>query len=283
MSPKKNSLPDLNSIVPDFFRGIDPSIVKENDSLERMQRNCVEQTNPFACYFTLLLGEKPEITWRHNTGKHFGITDLRFEDIFSLIHPAWLFTYINFAKAMYEVASLYPNLIMKPGASAGSLVPLRHRSGKYYWYHQVSVCVCDDGLKLAAHLNYYHQSTVYTGQLPTMPTLTTSGEANPLLGSALNKLSLEFLPNFLAEFLSGAQVNFILQYREIISTHTGGKVPASEILDLVDGVDTIDNLNKLKQRIKNRLKGHFQHPLLNSTERLAIWLNRYFPLMESEH
>lgn len=276
---KKTDSLDLNRIISDFYRGIDSNVIKGNDYLERIQRNCVEQTNPFACYFTLLLGEKPEITWRHNTGKHFGIVDLQYEDVFGLVHPAWLFAYINFARAMYEVAYTHPELIMEKGASAGSLVPLRHRSGEHYWYHQISVRVANDGAQLAAHLNYYHQSTVYTGQLPAMPTLTTFGEQNPILTAALNRCAQEFLPDFLAEFLSEAQVSFILQYRKIIIAE--GKKPVQrELLILIDGVDTIDNLSKIKQRIKKSLSDHFQHPSLNSAHSLAIWLNRYFPLME---
>jgi hypothetical protein len=270
---------DLNYIISDFYRDIDSDVIKGNDYLERVQRNCVEQTNPFACYFTLLLGEKPEITWRYNTGQHFGIVDLQYEDVFDLVHPAWLFSYMNFARSMYEIAYTYPELIMKKGASAASLVPLRHRSGEYYWYHQISVRVANDGNQLAAHLNYYHQSTVYTGQLPAMPTLTTFGEQNIMMTSDLNKLSLRFLPGFLAEFLAEAQVNFMLQYRKVIAANGGKKIVQRELLNHIDGVDTIDNLNKIKQRIKKSLVAHFQHPSLDSAHSLAIWLNRYFPLM----
>jgi len=214
----------LKSIISEFFRDVDFSVVKENNQLKQMQANCVEQTNPFACYFTLVLGHEPKITWRHNTGGHFGIVDLQYEDIFRLVHPAWLFTYVSFAKAIYEVAYAYPELIMTKGASAGSLVPLRHRSGKYYWYHQISVRAANVEDKLAAHLNYYHRSTVYAGQLPTMPVLTTFGEENPILTKSLNRLSLEFLPDFLADFLQEAQVKFILQYREIIASRAGKKI-----------------------------------------------------------
>jgi len=270
----------LKSIISEFFRDVDFSVVKENNQLKQMQANCVEQTNPFACYFTLVLGHEPKITWRHNTGGHFGIVDLQYEDIFRLVHPAWLFTYVSFAKAIYEVAYAYPELIMTKGASAGSLVPLRHRSGKYYWYHQISVRAANVEDKLAAHLNYYHRSTVYAGQLPTMPVLTTFGEENPILTKSLNRLSLEFLPDFLADFLQEAQVKFILQYREIIASRAGKKIIQRELLKQLDGVDTIDNLNKIKQRIKKNLIAYFQHPSLNSAHNLAIWLNRYFPLLD---
>ncbi len=280
MPRKKITSLDLDRIISDFYRGVDSSVIKGNDYLEKIQRNCVEQTNPFACYFTLLLGEKPEITWRHNTGKHFGIVDLQYEDVFRLVHPSWRFAYINFARAMYEVAYNHPESVIKKGASAGSLVPLRHRSGEYYWYHQISVRAANDGDQLAAHLNYYHQSTVYNGQLPAMPTLTTFGEQDPLLTIELNKLSLEFLPAFLGEFLQEAQVNFILQYRKIIASGVSKKFIQSELLNQVAGVDTIDNLNKIKHRIKKKVTDYFKHPSLNSAHSLAIWLNRYFPLMD---
>lgn len=278
MSFKENRHLDLNSIALDFYREIDSAVVENNDYLKQMQRNCMEQANPFACYFTVLLGKRPEITWRHNTGKHFGIVDLKYKDAFSLVHPSWLFSHLNFTRMMYEIVSKHPQKI-GTGAAASILIPLLHRSGKYYWYHQISVRVANDGDKMAAHLNYYHRSTVYTGQLPSMPVLTTFGEEDPVLTSELNRLSLEFLPGFLAQFLSEAQVSFMLQYRKIIAAGIGEKFIQSEILDQVDGVRTVNNLNKIKHRIKKNVIDHFQHPSLNSAESLAIWLNRYFPLM----
>lgn len=274
--------PDLNSIISDFYRDIDPNILNGNESLERIQQNCVEQANPFACYFTLLLGETPEITWRHNINRHFGIIDLRYEDVFTLIHPAWLFAYINYARAMYKVARNHPELSLAAGVSAGSLIPMRHHSGEYYWYHQISVKVADDGPNMAAHLNYYHQSTSYEGQLPNLPSLTTSGEPNHSLIAELSGYALEFLPDFLGEFLSKSQVRFVLQYRKLISDKADAKRDQKKLLAQIDGVDTVENLNKIKQRIRQKLTSHFQHPSLDSVYGLAIWLNRYFPLEATE-
>lgn len=279
MTSKKNSQLDLSQITSDFYRGIDPNVIKDNDYLKRIQQNCVEQTNPFTCYFTLLLGEKPKITWRHNTARHFGIVDLSYEDVFTLVHPAWLNAYISYAGAMYEVTYNNPEINLQEGGAAGSLVPLRHRSGKYYWYHQISVRVANDGEKLAAHLNYYHQSTAYEGQLPSMPTLSTLGEVNPKLTRELNQLALEFLPGFLKDFLTESQVEFMLCYRKIIASRTDKKAGQRELLAQMDGVKTVDNLNKIKQRIRQNVVSRFQHPSLDSAYELGIWLNRYFPLM----
>lgn len=280
MSRKENKNFDLNRIVSDFYRGIDPNVIKDNEYLKRIQRNCVEQTNPFACYLTLLLGEEPKITWRHNTGNHFGIVDLQYKEIFELVHPAWLYAYVNYARAMYEVAYNHPDLSLQEGGAAGSLIPLRHRSGEYYWYHQISVRVANDGNKLAAHLNYYHQSTTYGGQLPTMPTISTSGEPNAPLTRELSMLAVKFLPGFLQEFLTDSQVDFMLRYRKIISAKDDKKTGQRELLTQMDGVKTIENLNKIKQRIRQNLATHFQHPALESAYELGIWLNRYFPLIK---
>ncbi|MEM9528692.1 MAG: hypothetical protein AAGA31_18910, partial [Bacteroidota bacterium] len=67
---------DPRSLISDLFRGVDPSVLSNNQRLERIQQNCQEQRNPFACYFTLLLGAEPKITWRHQTAEHFGLVDL---------------------------------------------------------------------------------------------------------------------------------------------------------------------------------------------------------------
>ncbi|TXF88315.1 hypothetical protein FUA23_15150 [Neolewinella aurantiaca] len=270
---------DFNRIISDIFPDIDPTVVKDNDYLHKIQRNCMEQANPFACYFTLLLGSEPRITWRHNTARHFGILDLQYEEVFTLIHPSWLFAYVNYAKAMYQVALSSPELVQE-GASAGSLIPMRHRSGDYYWYHQISVKVANDGPLLAAHVNYYHQSSVYGGQLPDMPKLTTSGEVNKELSKKLNVLALEFLPDFLAEFLSDVQIKFILEYRQIIADLGNKNIPQRTLMSQLETIDTLENLSKVKQRIKQNTIAHFQHPLLNSARSLALWLNRYFPLLE---
>lgn len=279
MAPKDNKQSYFSYSIPDIYRGISPDVIKDNDYLEKIQRNCVEQSNPFVCFITLLLAENPEITWRHNTGQHFGIVDLQYEDFFDLIHPAWLFVYMNYGRAMYEVAYRNPELVMENSAAAGSLVPLRHRSGTYYWYHQISIRVANDGTKLAAHLNYYHQSTTYTGQLPTMPTFTTAGENNPVLTAELNKLALTFLPDFLGEFLPESQVNFMLQHRKIIFAAGGQKPTQRQLLEQLPDIKSGENLNKIKHRIGKNLKTHFKHPSLDSAYGLSVMLNRYFPLI----
>ncbi|MFK8161896.1 MAG: hypothetical protein AB8H12_05475 [Lewinella sp.] len=270
--------PNIKHIISDLYSGINPDVIKNNEYLERIQRNCVEQTNPFTCYFTLLLGENPKITWRHNTGRHFGMVNLQYEDVFKLVHPAWLFAYVCYAKAMYEIAHKFSPVMTMDGAAAGSLIPMLHRSGEYFWYHQISVRVASDGDLVAAHLNYYHQSSTYTSQLPNMPQLTTSGEPNKMLTVELAKLATEFLPDFLLQFLSETQVAFMLHYREIIHIRSDDKITQGDLLELIDGVDTIDNLNKIKHRIKKSTMAHFKHPALSSAHGLGVWLNKYFPI-----
>ncbi len=280
MSQYGTDFPDIKSINAKLFPEADPNVLKDNEYMERVQRNCTEQVNPLACYLTILLGKEPRVTWRHNTANHFGIVDLQFEDLLSLIHPSWRFTYVHYGRIMYEVTHKHWDLFMEEGATAARLVPLRHRSGKYYWYHQLVIKVAGSGENIAAHLNYYQQSSPYAGQLPEMPQMMTSGEVNKLAMEELNRLALEILPDFLSHFLSEAQVKFMLQYRKVISDHGGEKMVRGALLKQIKDVDTLDNLNKLQQRIRLNVTDFFQHPSLDSAYSFALWLNRYFPLRD---
>jgi hypothetical protein len=278
MSRQSPSFPDIKAFNAKLFSDIDPKDINDFSYLDRVQQNCMEQVNPFSCYVTIMLGKEPKITWRHNTANHFGLMNIQFEELIGLIHPSWQYAFINYGKVMYEVAFKYGELFMQNGATASRLLPMRHRSGKYYWYHQISVKVADNGENVAAHLNYYQQSTPYDSQLPAMPQMATSGEVNKIGMRELNRLALEFLPDFLGQILSEAQVKFMLQYREIIHENGGEKQVKGGLLPLLEDVDTLENLNKLKQRIRGKVKDYFQHPSLDSAHSFALWLNRYFPL-----
>lgn len=269
---------DPRGLISDLFRGVDPSVLDDNERLERIQKNCQEQQNPFACYFTLLLGADPKITWRHQTVEHFGVVDLSYNDVFTLVHPSWLLSYMYYGRAMYELAHQHPEFVSAAGASAASLVPLRHKSGKYYWYHQISVSVALDGPQLAAHLNYYHQGLIYEAQLPSIPVLTTNGEANLLLMQKLAALGRAFLPSLLREYLSESQIKFMLAYRKILTDFPEGEPSQRQLLEQIVEVGSIENLNKIKQRIKKSAQTYYQHPGLSSARALGTWLNRYFPL-----
>ncbi|SEP61560.1 hypothetical protein [Neolewinella agarilytica] len=280
---QKNSF-HLNTggLISDLFSGIDPSVVDDNEYLQRIQENCQRQQNPFSCYLTLLLGEKPKVVWRHNTAAHFGLMNMQFEDIFTLVHPAWLFSYISYARAMYKLAAVYPELVNTEGASAASLIPMRHRSGKYYWYHQVSIRAAHDRGRLAAHLNYYHQSVEYGNQLPSMPKLTTKGMINPTMMAALKKEAENLAGPFMAEFLSDCQVKFMLEYRKLIHRNGGRKVSQGAILEQIPQLVNIENLNKYKQRVRLSARDYFKHPLIDSAYSLAKLLNQYYPLADEE-
>lgn len=281
MSRQGPDFPDIKKLNAELFSNVDPKDIKDFSYLEHVQKNCMEQVNSFSCYVTILLGKEPKISWRHNTANHFGLMNLQYEDLLGLIHPSWRFTYINYSKAIYEVAFKYADLFKQNGATGSRQLPMRHRSGQYYWYHQVSVKVADDGNNIAAHLNYYQQSTPYEAQLPAMPQMATSGEVNKLGMKELNRLGLEFLPDYLSQFLPDTQVKFMLQYRKIVFEYDGKKIPKRELLQLLDDVDTLENINKLKQRIRGNIKDYFQHPFLDSAYGLALWLNRYFPFQNS--
>jgi hypothetical protein len=97
----------------------------------------------------------------------------------------------------------------------------------------------------------------------------------------LNRLALEMLPDFLRQFLPETQVNFMLQYRKVLFENGGKKQVQGGLLKRIDEVDTLDNLNKLKQRIRLNVKDYFRHPSLDSAYGLGLWLNRFFPFMES--
>ncbi|WP_020568610.1 hypothetical protein [Neolewinella persica] len=278
MSQQNPDFPDIRKINAELFSNLDSNDIKDFEYLKQVQQNCMEQVNPFTCYVTILLGKDPKITWRHNTANHFGLVDLQFEDLIGLVHPSWRFLYVNSAKVIYEVAYKYRNIFMQKGSTAVRQLPLRHRSGQYYWYHQVSVKVADDGDSLAAQINYYQQSTPYEAQLPTMPQMATSGEVNKVGMKELNRLTLEFLPDFLGQFLSDAQVKFMLQYRKVLFESGGKKQVQGGLLKRLDEVDTLDNLKKLKQRIRLNVTDYFQHPSLDSAYGLGLWLNYCFPL-----
>lgn len=278
MSRQSPSFPDIKEFNAKLFSDIDPKDISDFSYLNRVQQNCVEQVNPFSCYVTIMLGKEPQITWRHNTANHFGLMNIQFEELIGLIHPSWRYAFLKYGQVMYEVAFKYGELFMQNGATASRLLPMRHRSGKYYWYHQISVKVADNGENVAAHLNYYQQSTPYGSQLPAMPQMATSGEVNKVGMKELNRLALEFLPEFLGQILSEAQVKFMLQYREIIHENGGEKQVKGGMLPLLEDVDTLQNLNKLKQRIRGKVKDYFKHPSLDSAHAFALWLNRYFPL-----
>jgi hypothetical protein len=94
----------------------------------------------------------------------------------------------------------------------------------------------------------------------------------------LKILALTFLPGFLAQFLSDTQIGFMLQYRKLVFESPAEKMVQGNLLGQLDGVETIENLNKLKQRIRKSTMAYFKHPALDSAHALAIWLNRYFPL-----
>ncbi len=276
---QKNSFHlNTSGLITDLFSGIDPSVVDNNEYLKRIQENCQRQQNPFSCYLTLLLGDKPKVIWRHNTAAHFGLMNIQYEDVFSLIHPAWLFAYVSYARAMYKLTMTYPEFVNAEGASAASLIPMRHRSGKYYWYHQVSIRAAQDRGQLAAHLNYYHQSTEYGNQLPSMPKLTTKGMLNPQMMAALNKEGQDLAGPFMAEFLSECQVNFMLLYRKLIHQSGGRKVSQGDILKQIPHLVNIENLNKYKQRVRLSARDYFKHPMIDSAYALAKLLNQYFPL-----
>ncbi|WP_157472108.1 hypothetical protein [Neolewinella persica] len=277
MSKQGPDFPDIKKLTAVLFKNIDPNDIEDFEYLEHVQRNCTEQVNPFACYITILLSKEPRVTWRHNTESHFGLVDLQFEDLIGLMHPSWRFMYLNYGEALYKVAFKHRDLFMQKGTAARQL-PMRHRSGKYYWYHQVSVKVADNGETLAAHLNYYQQSSPYEAQLPAMPQMTSAGDISKVCMKELNRLGLELLPEYLSQFLPETQVKFMLQYRKIVFENEGKKQVKGGVLHLIDEVDTLENLNKLKQRIRLNVIDYFQHPSLDSAHGLALWLNLYFPL-----
>lgn len=283
MKQKKHFHADTCELITDIFSGINPSVVDNNEYLQRIQENCQRQQNPFSCYLTLLLGDKPKVIWRHNTSAHFGLVNIQYDDLFSLIHPAWLSAYINYSQAMYKLTIAFPDFINSEGASAASLIPMRHRSGKYYWYHQVSIGAAKDRGRLAAHLNYYHQSTEYGSQLPSMPKLTTMGMVNPRMMAALKKEGQALARPFMAEFLSESQVAFMLLYRKVIHRSGGRKVSQGEILKQIPQLVNIENLNKYKQRVRLSARDYFKHPMIDSAFALAKLLNQYFPLIDEKN
>ena len=145
---------------------------------------------------------------------------------------------------MYEIAFKYADQFMQKGATASRQLLIKHRSGKYFWYHQVTVKVADDGNNVAAHINYYLQNTPYEGQLPAMPQMAVPGEVHKAAMKDLHLLGLEILPEFLGQFLSESQVRFMLQYRQIIHDNKGEKQVKGGVLSLIEDVVTIENLNK---------------------------------------
>jgi len=282
MKQKKSFHLDTRGVIADLFSGVDASVVANNDTLERIQQNCQHQQNPFSCYLTIVLSEQPQVIWRHNTATHFGLVNLQYEDIFSLIHPSWLFSYMSYARAMYRIAATFPDFVKTEGAAAGSLIPMRHRSGKYFWYHQVSINAAMHNGQLAAHLNYYHQGAEYGSQLPTMPKLTTNGYLNPTMMEKLRQEGEDLAGPFMAPFLSDCQVTFMLLYRKMVHVANGKKVPQGAILKEIPQLANIENLNKYKQRIRVSLQDYFKHPMLDSAYSLAKLLNQYYPLADKK-
>jgi hypothetical protein len=225
------------------------------------------------------LGARPYVSWRHNTGNHFGqaYEKLTYEGYLELVHPAWRMLYYLYGEIAYGISANDPEKLQKDNITFTLKVPLLGGDGNYYWYDQVVIPGELDGEgQMCSHLNYYRRLDHYERLLPSAPTIHIGGRLDEELGRVFHAGGKRIVDQFLAALFPPKQAAFLQKYRVLPEVRAGGK-PARDAGAKALGFSTPEAYDRAQQRIKSRLDTHLTDFRANTAHTFAGFLNDFFP------
>lgn len=270
--------PHPSEIIRKLFAGVGTPDQSQRQRLDRIKRNCMEYKDPHVCYLVMELGSKPYVSWRHNTGNHFGgaYEQLTYEGYLGLVHPAWNVLYYLYGEIAYGISARAPEKLQEDNITFTLKVPLL--CGKeYYWYDQIVIPgEVDAHGQMCSHLNYYRKLDRYDRLLPSAPTIHIGGRLDMELGREFHAGGKKIVEPFLKSLFPPKQAEFLQKYRALPAVQAGGK-PSREAGAKALGFTTADAYDRAQQRIKNRLDTHLTGFRANTAHTFAGFLNDFFP------
>ena len=268
-----------SEIIRKLFAGVGSPYQSQRQRLDRIKRNCMNYKDPHVCYLVMELGAQPYVSWRHNTGNHFGRAhqQLTYEGYLGLVHPAWNVLYYLYGEIAYGISVRNPEKLQEDNITFTLKVPLLGADGNYYWYDQIVIPgEVDHKGQMCSHLNYYRRLDRYERLLPSAPTIHIGGRIDEQLGKIFHVGFKKIVDPFLASLFPPKQAAFLQKYRALTEVRDGGK-PAREAGAKALGFSTPDAYDRAQQRIKNRLDSHLMGLRANTAHAFAGILNDFLP------
>lgn len=261
-------------IIREFFSTVGSATQEQQQRLDKMKQACKNYPDPKACHLVLEMGAYPEISWQHNTEAHFG-KELVLSRFLTLIHPAWKLLYFRYGRVGYEIAATIPSHLQQRGLCYVITVPILHSDGQYYWYDQIIIPgALNEKGELVSHLNIYRQLEAYEQLLPGPPRIYVGPDPYLPVDSLFREQRDNVLIPFLDSFLTASQVTFLQAYRKLPEVLAGRAPQRKKAIESM-GM-TVDNFDKMQQRIKEQIEAKFEGFPANSLFSFAKFLNTFF-------
>lgn len=243
-----------------------------SEELRELQKDYVNRNDPNTFYITIDPRSGNKIVWSYNTAAHIKAKVFTYKSFFSAIHPFWSPMYVGILdlnRRLFE-----PNKTGKNNRDfiLTSNVPLRHKSGKYYWYSQISIAGTFDARGgMVEYLCEFHQLAEFDRMMPSLQSLTYQGVLAEGFDALIKKKACGLLHTALRDLLSPASFKLLSAYwllksqsknisREAVAKHTGLSLQA---------------LDKGNLRLLSQAQLAFPAVTLTSVTNFACFLNDF--------
>lgn len=253
-----------------IFRDTGEPTLRSTAELRKMQKRCVGRNNPNAFYATVDARPDPKVVWSYNTTTHFNSQEFTYKSFFSAVHPFWLPIY----KGMLELNRQFFAPAKNGNATRDFIltanVPLRNKSGKYYWYSQVSYAGSfDERGGIVEYLSEFHRLAEFDRMVPAMQKLTFKGNLLEVFDAFMKEQVGGLLDKSLRELFSPACFKLLLAYRILASS--GGNISREGVAKFL-GI-SLQALDKGNVRLLTQARWAFPAAALTSVANFAVFLN----------
>jgi hypothetical protein len=256
-----------------LFQNIGTPTLRSTAELRAMQQECIGRNDPNTFYATVDSRPDPKVVWSCSTETHFGSKEFTHQGFFEAIHPFWLPLYIGMAELTYCIVSETVSDNRIRDLSLTTNLPLRNKSGQYYWYSQMSIAGSfDDRGALVEYFNEFHRLAEFDRLVPTKPALTFRGNRLEFYDTQLRKELNGLLDKSLRKLLSPTSFKSLQAYRVL----KPASCPISRkdvALYLGVGLPALDKGNL---RLLDQASSAFPAATLTSVADLADFLNERF-------
>ncbi|TXF90392.1 hypothetical protein FUA23_06270 [Neolewinella aurantiaca] len=264
---------DVNEFM-DFLQKIGPPTQDSVENLLALERDCENRKDPNSFYLTFNISSPPSISWDYNVDHLLGVPTLTYDLYTSLIHPDWVPLHVSFGAAAYLVARRFAQKRFNKLTVYTTNVPIRHQSGKYHWYKQVSFpAAVDSNGYIINHLNQYHRLCDYDKLIPIRPKITVDDVW-------LSEYDLDFVQagNFALEgmlkgILTPANHLILNTYRTLTTSRDGKWISPSKKAVRERLSSSASAVNKANVRIIQAVKGRFPDSVTHDVATFSAFLN----------
>lgn len=256
-----------------LFQGVGEPTLRSAAELRAMQKKCTGRNDPNTFYATVDPRPDVKVTWSYSTDAHFGPQKFTYQNFFDAIHPFWLPLYMGMVEFTLRLVKPTVNESGTRNLSLTTNLPLRNKSGKYYWYSQVSFAGSFDGRgALVEYFNEFHRLAEFDRMIPSRPSLTYRGNLVGAYDIQLREAVEGLLGKSLRQLFSPTCFKLLHAYRIMKSSR---RSTSREAVSNYLGV-RLQALDKRNVRLLAQARLAFPAAMLTSVADLANSINEIF-------